>query len=369
MNVRGTAPLLVKGIPDSVSDDVSAVCHSRLHRAISDLMNESGLTSVWVSVGTDEKLEHNYRNSDTGYAEPDELSLEARAKQYVPSEPLWKIDQLVVSEELSEEICNAIEILNLEALVFDEWGLREFEPFPRSVLNFYGPPGTGKTLAAHAIASSLNRKILITSYAQIESKYHGEGPKNVEALFYAAQRENAILFIDEADSLLSRRLLNVTQGSEQAINSMRSQLLICLEKHCGVVIFATNLVENYDNAFETRVRHLHFPLPDVRLREEIWRKHLPKNLPLAQDVDTQTLAEGSEGLCGRDIKNAVINCALSVARSGRKLVTSIDLTRSISAINNSKKAMKGGIPTEEVTPEEKQHLESKLKQAFKCNPS
>jgi SpoVK/Ycf46/Vps4 family AAA+-type ATPase len=92
-------------------------------------------------------------------------------------------------------------------------------------------------------------KIIEASYAHIKSMYHGEGPKNVEALFYAAQAQNAILFIDEADSLLSRRLTNVNQGSEQAINSMRSQLLICLERFKGVVIFATNLVQNYDPAF------------------------------------------------------------------------------------------------------------------------
>ncbi len=98
------------------------------------------------------------------------------------------------------------------------------------------------------------------------------------------ERDNAILFIDEADSLLSRRLTNVTQGSEQAINSMRSQLLICLERFRGVVIFATNLVENYDKAFETRVRHVHFLLPDEQGRRDIWRRHLPARLPLAPDI-------------------------------------------------------------------------------------
>src|SRR6059058_4833972 len=142
-----------------------------------------------------------------------------------------------------EDLLSAVEVIQVERKVFDEWGLRRIQPFPHSALNFHGPPGTGKTLAAHAVAHRLNRSIMIASYAEIESKFHGEGPKNVKAIFHAAERDDAILFIDEADSLLSKRLTEVTQGSEQAINSMRSQLFICLQEFRGVVIFATNLVE------------------------------------------------------------------------------------------------------------------------------
>ncbi|MGD1914201.1 MAG: hypothetical protein ACFB2X_26200 [Rivularia sp. (in: cyanobacteria)] len=81
--------------------------------------------------------------------------------------------------------------------------------------------------------------------------------------------------------MLSKRLTNANQGSERAANSICSQLLICLEKFKGVVIFATNLVENYDKAFETRVRHIHFPMPDEKARYLIWQNHLPPELPLA----------------------------------------------------------------------------------------
>src|SRR6266496_2158927 len=189
-----------------------------------------------------------------------------------------------VPDALMEDLLSAVEVMWVEHKVFDEWGLRTIQPFPHSALNFHGPPGTGKTLAAHAIAHTLKRSILVASYAEIESKFHGEGPKNVKAIFHAAERDQAILFIDEADSLLSKRLTEVTQGSEQAINSMRSQLFICLQEFRGVVIFATNLIENYDKAFETRVRYLHFPLPGEHCRREIWRRHLVPQLPLAENV-------------------------------------------------------------------------------------
>jgi ATP-dependent 26S proteasome regulatory subunit len=93
--------------------------------------------------------------------------------------------------------------------------LSKIEPSPKLALNFHDASGTGKTMAAHTLVNAMNRKIM-ASYAEIESKYHGDGPKNVKKLFRLASETNAVLFIDEADSLLSKRLTNVTRGSEQA---------------------------------------------------------------------------------------------------------------------------------------------------------
>ena len=275
----------------------------------------------------------------------DEMTTEQRAEQYAATEPLHLLDQLIVPADMMAQIELTIHAIRVEPLVYDTWGLRRIEPFPRSALNFHGAPGTGKTLAAHAIASALGKKILVASYAQIESKFHGDGPKNVEALFFAAQRDDSILFLDEADSMLSRRLTNVTQGSEQAINSMRSQLLICLEKFRGVVIFATNLVENYDQVFETRVRHIKFPLPNAEARAAIWRKHLPGEMPLAADVDIMALVKmalvkAGADFCGRDIKNAVINAATQAAIDGKQRVTQSDFTLAIQKINEARRELK-----------------------------
>ena len=154
-------------------------------------------------------------------------------------------------------------------------------------------------------------------------------------IFHAAERDEAILFIDEADSLLSKRLTNVTQGAEQAINSMRSQLLVNLERFKGVVIFSTNLVENYDRGFETRVRNLYFPLPDKPARWEIWKRHLPRQLPLAQDVSIDALSEIEE-VCGRDIKSAVIDAALRAARARLNSLSQADLVDAIERVKDAR---------------------------------
>src|SRR5260221_12347000 len=309
--------LIIQGIPDDLPETVAALCRSRLHNAVTELLSKTRLKAVSIMIETassqlDMHAGSPLETEHAGQTRPsDDPPIEVRALQYKAEQPLFTFDQLVVPDALMEDLLSAVEVMRVEHEVFDEWGLRTIQPFPHSALNFHGPPGTGKTLAAHAIAHTLKRSILVASYAEIESKFHGEGPKNVKAIFHAAERDQAILFIDEADSLLSKRLTEVTQGSEQAINSMRSQLFICLQEFRGVVIFATNLVENYDKAFETRVRHLHFPLPDEHCRREIWRRHLVSQLPVTENVSIDQLAAYADDICGLDIRNAIIDAARS----------------------------------------------------------
>jgi len=322
----------IDGIPKYVPEPIAEDCRLRLREAIQDLLYRSGMKKISVSVGTDEletESKPPKREKSTGYGpSSDELTIEQRAEQYTSRDALYDFDFLVVDDELRENLLSSVDLILVEDLVFNKWNLKQIEPFPRAALNFHGHPGTGKTLAAHCVAAYLKRPILMASYAQIESKYVGDGSKNVEAVFFAAERDGAILFIDEADSLLSRRLLDVTQGAEQAINSMRSQLLICLENYRGVVVFCTNLVENYDRAFETRMRHILFPMPDEDARKQIWANHLPKQLPVAADVSADALAS-IDDVCGRDIKNSVISAALRAARAGAKKLTQADLLRAV----------------------------------------
>ncbi|HIK12893.1 MAG TPA: ATP-binding protein [Oscillatoriaceae cyanobacterium M33_DOE_052] len=358
--------LFINGIPEIVPETVAALCRSRLLRAVNELLDETNLENIHITVGTQSEVQKNGQQPSTGSGNNIEkksdydLSPEDRAKKYRPSKPLFTFEQLVVTQEVEEDLLLAVDLIQLESKVFDEWGLREIEPFPRTALNFHGKPGTGKTLAAHAIASKINRLILVASYAQIESMYHGEGPKNVEAVFMAAERENALLFIDEADSLLSKRLTNVNQGSEQAINSMRSQLLICLERFRGVVIFSTNLVQNYDQAFETRVRHVNFPMPDETCRQKIWAKHLPDQMPKAENLSIEELAKVDD-VCGRDIKNAVIDAAMRVARQGKNIIEITDLLNSIEKIKKSRINVSSQAT---LTPEEKKQIGEKVKAAI-----
>jgi SpoVK/Ycf46/Vps4 family AAA+-type ATPase len=362
--------IILQNIPTVTENERDfLVLKTRIYTAWQNYLEKIGKGSLPLIVSSSVDLNHtknlSKNNNKVSASKSNSISLEERAEQYRSQKPNFSMEQLVVPESVKEELLIASKISVLEKLVFDEWGLRNIQPFPYSALNFYGSPGTGKTLAAHAVASYLERNILLVSYAQIESMYHGEGPKNVEALFYAAERDKAVLFIDESDSLLSKRLTNVTQGSEQAINSMRSQLLISLERFQGIVVFATNLVENYDPAFETRVRNIFFPMPDQTCRNLIWQNLLPKNLPLLEDVSTEKLAEIDE-VCGRDIRNAIIDSALKVAMNNGRGIGYRDLSEALDAVK--KRRVKSNTTVHKLNEEEKQAISLALADNTQGNP-
>ena len=199
-------------------------------------------------------------------------------------------------------------------LIFHEWGLGERHPTGTALaFNFAGPSGTGKTICAEAIAHQLNKRLLLVRYAELESMWFGETPKNVAAIFRMAQEEDAVLFFDEADAIAARRSMDVSHGMQRESNTTINVLLQELERFDGVVIFATNLAANFDPAFERRIRtHVLFELPAAGEREQIWRVQLHQRTPLAADVDFRALAE-RYAVSGGDIRNAVLKAALAAA--------------------------------------------------------
>src|SRR6185295_13349502 len=200
-------------------------------------------------------------------------------------------------------------------LIFNRWGLGERHPTGLALaFNFAGPSGTGKTICAEAIAYSLGRRLMLVRYAELESLWMGETPKNVSAIFRAAREEGAVLLFDEADAIAARRSTSLDSGFQRESNTVVTVLLQELEAYNGVVIFATNLAANFDPAFERRIRtHVLFEMPGETEREQIWRVQLhPSRTPLAADVDFQTLARRYE-VSGGDIRNAVLKAALAAA--------------------------------------------------------
>ena len=202
-----------------------------------------------------------------------------------------------------------------QTLIFSRWGLGERHTSGRGLaFNFAGPPGTGKTICAEAIAYELGMKLLVVDYAEAESMWIGETPKNIVAAFRAAVEKNAVLFFDEADAIATRRSAGAPLRSDREANLTVNIILRELEAFNGIVIFATNLAANFDPAFERRIRtHVLFTMPGVDERERIWKLQLhPKKTPLSPDVDFRRLAE-TYVVSGGDIKNAVIKAAAAAA--------------------------------------------------------
>ncbi len=248
---------------------------------------------------------------------------------FLPVTPRYNFEQIIIPEETKKTIFDALNVIKHKDLVYKTWGFEKIDSKPRSVLNFYGPPGTGKTMCAHAIAKHLSKPLLALNYSEIESKYVGDAPKNLKKAFDTAKELNAVMFFDEADSFLGKRIENVSQGAEQALNSLRSQMLILLEDFEGVVVFATNLVTNFDKAFNSRIlANIKLDLPNKEARAEIIKVSLPPFMPKERDFTDEEILEISEnieGFAGREIKNAILSMLLKKAgESGEESIFVIE---------------------------------------------
>ena len=240
--------------------------------------------------------------------------------QWVISDPKYALDDLILDTETTTQLLDAISYFKNRELLFQCWGLSEkFFSQSSMAVNLYGPPGTGKTVAAHAIVHELQSKMICVDYAEIESKYVGETSKNLTRLFQLAEKEGAVIFFDEADALLSKRVTNMTSATDVSVNQTRSVLLNLLNQYQGVIIFATNFIQNFDPAFLRRIKyHVQFHLPDEALREQLWKMYIPQKMP--SEVDCGALAKQYSGISGSDIANAVFTAAVSAARDGEKVV-------------------------------------------------
>ena len=228
--------------------------------------------------------------------------------------PQRRLENLILPDKTMQQIQSLLTKIKYHHVLYEDFGLSEIDPYGgRTAINLYGPPGTGKSFAAEAIAHELEKGIIRANYAEIESKYVGETAKNIKAAFQKARECEALLFFDEADSILGRRLSNVRQSTDHAVNVSRSVMLLELDRFSGVTVFATNLASNYDTAFVRRILgHIEMPLPDAAERVQLWRYHIPKRMPTQlNDDDWNALIRQSEGLSGGDILNIVVNAASS----------------------------------------------------------
>ncbi len=226
-------------------------------------------------------------------------------------EPRRTFDDVVLPVTTLRALNHALALVRKHDLIFHQWGLAERHSTGLGLaFHFAGPPGTGKTICAEALAYALGKRLLVVRYAELESRWVGQTAKHVAGVFRAAEREDAVLFFDEADAIAGRRFTAMNAAYEREANAIVNVLLHELETFPGVVIFATNLAANIDPAFERRIRtHILFEMPNEEERERIWRVQLhARKTPLGDDVDFRALA-WTYPRSGGDIKNAVLKAA------------------------------------------------------------
>lgn len=234
-------------------------------------------------------------------------------------------DDLVLPVASRQEIDNIVAWAKSSKRIMRDWGFdKYFKPGFRSL--FYGPPGTGKTLTASLIGQAVGADVYRIDLSMVVSKYVGETEKNLAGVFDQAANKNWILFFDEADALFGRRT-QAGSANDRYANQEVSYLLQRVEDFPGIVLLASNLRSNIDEAFLRRFQNVvHFPVPDVDQRDQLWRQMLRSDCLLEEGLDTSSLAATFE-LTGGAINNAVRYAAVKAADGGQAMIRMSDLQR------------------------------------------
>ncbi len=237
-------------------------------------------------------------------------------------------DDLVLSREVSEAIETINGWIRHGAAIMDDWGFDTvIKPGYRSL--FHGPPGTGKTLTATLIGDAAGADVYRIDLSMIVSKYIGETEKNLANVFDQAENRNWILFFDEADALFSKRT-QTSSSNDRHSNQEISYLLQRIEDFPGVVILATNLKSNIDEAFARRFQSvIYFPVPDSDQRLKLWKNILTKDRHNLDEKEMIHIADNYQ-LTGGAIINVLRFAAIKALQDGRETITAPDLTRGIS---------------------------------------
>jgi ATPase family associated with various cellular activities (AAA) len=225
-------------------------------------------------------------------------------------------DDIVLPADQMQQLREIYNQAHHQALVYDVWGFGGKLATGRGLsILFAGPPGTGKTMAADVLAGALGLDLYKIDLSTVVSKYIGETEKNLARIFDEAATSNAILFFDEADALFGKRT-EVRDAHDRYANIEISYLLQKMDEYEGVVLLATNLRKNMDEAF---VRRLHaivdFPVPGVADRRRIWEQIWPAATPRDASVDLDLLAQRIE-VTGGSIRNIALAGAFLAAADG-----------------------------------------------------
>ena len=241
-------------------------------------------------------------------------------------------------EEEILSIRQAIELPLNKPEAFEQMGLTP----PKGVL-LTGPPGTGKTMLAKAIANSTSATFLGLVGSELAQKYIGEGGRLVRELFdLAKEKAPAIIFIDEIDSIGSKRLDSSTSGDREVQRTLMQLLseMDGFESTQNVkIIAATNRPELLDKALLRPGRFdriIEIGLPDSTARNKIL-KILTQNMPLNPSVNLKQIANKTDGFSGAELKALVMEAGMKAISEGQESVTESDFSLALSTIEENRK--------------------------------
>jgi AAA+ superfamily predicted ATPase len=236
-------------------------------------------------------------------------------------------NDLVLNADVMQQIRELEAWVTHQVQLMNDWGMKaRLKPGYRVL--FHGPPGTGKTFTASLIGKYTGRDVYKIDLSMVVSKYIGETEKNLETLFAKAEDKQWILFFDEADALFGKRT-NVRDAHDKYANQEVSYLLQRVEDFDGLVILASNMKTNIDEAFTRRFNSIiHFPYPSEPERLQIWENAFPKKISIQDGADAFSSIKRYE-LTGGNIINVVQYACLKTLEKGRSEICVEDLLNGI----------------------------------------
>lgn len=236
-------------------------------------------------------------------------------------------DDLILEETTLEEVVEIHDWIEHGETLLNDWGMRKnIKPGYRTL--FYGPPGTGKTLTATLLGKSTGLDVYRIDLSMVVSKFIGETEKNLSQVFDQAVHKNWILFFDEADALFGKRT-QTSSSNDRYANQEVSYLLQRIEDFPGVVILATNLKANLDEAFSRRFQSMiYFPIPGPEHRKKLWQSAFSSKCTLEPDIDLNDIARKYE-MAGGAIINVLRYCSLLALKRGSNMILKKDILKGI----------------------------------------
>ena len=260
----------------------------------------------------------------TGKIRKPQFSTEFPAKQLV-TKMEW--DDLVVDEHTAQQLDELRIWMKHNATLMNDWGMAKIlKPGYKAL--FYGPAGTGKTLTAALLGKQFNLDVYRVDLSMVISKYIGETEQNLEKVFKKAENKNWILFFDEADALFGKRT-NISDAHDKYANQEISYLLQRLEEYPGMVILASNMRNNVDEAFTRRLQSIiAFNKPQYKERVRLWQKAFSKACTPPPKEEIERIAQQYD-LAGGSIINVVQYVSLVALSKGNSVINVDDLLTGI----------------------------------------
>ena len=260
----------------------------------------------------------------TGKIRKPSFSIEFPAKQL---KTLLNWEDLVIDEYTARQLDEIRVWLQHGSRLYGDWEMNK-KLKPGYKVLFHGPPGTGKTMTAALLGKLYKLDVYRIDLSMVVSKYIGETEKNLEKVFKKAENKNWILFFDEADALFGKRT-SISDAHDKYANQEIAYLLQRLEDYPGLVILASNMRNNVDEAFTRRLQAIiHFPKPQSRERYRIWANAFSEASEPPPRMQLENIAQQYE-LCGGGIMNVVQYASLMALSRNSKSILMDDILQGI----------------------------------------